>query len=79
MRYYTLQKNEQGELHLFEAQKTQEGRYISKKYSICNAMEKDDGYSYGLNEDEARTGCAEIGRRVCGACVSHLYGNYNQK
>ena len=29
------------------------------------------------NENEARTKCAEIGRAVCGTCVSHLYSTDN--
>jgi hypothetical protein len=28
------------------------------------------------DEDLARKKCAEIGREVCGICVSHLYTTY---
>ena len=31
-----------------------------------------------LNEGEARNMAAEIGRAVCGICVSHLYTTYDE-
>ena len=76
MNYYTLKENETGELHLFEVRKKQDGKCSSADESICGAMKKNDKYHLCLKEKEMRIKCAEIGRQVCGTCVSHLYENY---
>lgn len=34
----------------------------------------DDDYAFTCKDEvEARKKCAELGRKVCGTCVSHLY------
>ncbi len=32
-----------------------------------------------LNEKQTREKCADLGRVICGTCISHLYGNFNNK
>lgn len=38
---------------------------------------KSNSYFACLTEDSARKSIAEIGRGVCGTCVSHLYETYD--
>lgn len=77
---YTLkQKKETEELHLFEGEFTEPGKCNSGATSICEKMAKADssGNIFACkNENDARTQCAQIGRKVCGVCVSHLYATY---
>lgn len=79
MKAYTLKIfGETEELHLFEGKMTEKG-CTSGSTSICQKMAKAEssGNKFTcLEEDEARIGCAEIGRKVCGICVSHLYTTY---
>jgi len=76
MKAYTLKKKKDTkELHLFEGDMTPEG-CNSASTSICEKMKKSESEKNVFtcfNEDEARKKCAEIGRDVCGICVSHLY------
>jgi hypothetical protein len=78
MKAYTLKKkNETKELHLFEGDMTPEG-CNSESTSICRKMKKSESEKNifaCFNEGEARVKCAQIGRDVCGICVSHLYSN----
>ena len=77
---YTLKKKKDtGELHLFKGEMTDDA-CTSKQISICEKMNKSEsaGNKFACyNEDEARKKCAEIGREVCGICVSHLYTTYD--
>lgn len=77
---YTLkQKKDTKELHLFEATPSKDG-CIPKTKSICNKMSKNEssGNIFACQSEViARTECAEIGRDVCGTCVSHLYATYD--
>lgn len=44
--------------------------------SICQKAERDSADFVGLaclTEQKAREAAAELGRKVCGTCVSHLY------
>jgi hypothetical protein len=76
---YTLKKKKDtGEYHLFEGSMTKDG-CTSKQVSICEKMDKSEstGNIFACaDEDLARKKCAEIGREVCGICVSHLYTTY---
>lgn len=76
MKAYTLKKKQETkELHLFEGDMTTTG-CNSKSTSICEKMKKlesEKNIFTCFNEGEARKKCAEIGRDVCGICVSHLY------
>jgi len=76
---YTLKKKKDtGELHLFKGRMTDDA-CTSKQVSICEKMDKSEseGNKFAChNEDDARTKCAEIGRNVCGICVSHLYETF---
>ncbi len=80
MKSYTLKKNgDTEELHLFEGDMTTEGCTSNSK-SICKKMDKSEsgGNVFACkNDKDARTKCAESGRKVCGICVSHLYTTYN--
>ena len=77
---YTLKKKKDtNELHLFEGTMTKDGCTSSQK-SICNKMDKSESAGNKFTcytEDEARKKCAEIGRAVCGICISHLYNTYD--
>lgn len=75
---YTLKKKKKTlELHLFKGSMTENG-CNSLDISICNKMAKSEseGNTFTcFDEDEARITCAQLGRDVCGTCVSHLYTN----
>lgn len=73
---YTLKKRKgTKEMHLFEGDFNEEP-CTSKAESICHKMKKSESIGnvfQCLDEQEAREECAEIGRPVCGDCVSRLY------
>jgi len=66
---YTLIKcKDTKEYHLFKGKSS---KSICKKMSQpCENIEHKFSYK---DEDEARLKCAEVGRKVCGICISHLY------
>lgn len=76
---YTLKKKQNTEeLHLFKGEMTNDG-CTSAQLSICKKMNKNEsvGNKFACeNENNARKKCAEIGREVCGICISSLYANY---
>jgi len=74
---YTLKriKNTE-ELHLFKGEFTEED-CTAGQFSLCGQISKDDsdGNIFACKtEEQARIECAKIGRKVCGTCVSNLYG-----
>ena len=74
---YTLKKmKDTAEYRLFQGIMNNEGGCTSGSKSICQRTEKTESekniFSW-KDEKEARKLCAEIGRKVCGTCVSHLY------
>jgi len=77
---YTLKKKKDTkEFHLFKGVMTPQS-CNSAVSSICEKMKKSESENNVFtcyNENEARTKCAEIGREVCGTCVSHLYSTDN--
>lgn len=80
---YTLKKKKDTEeLHLFEAEMNTAGTECTpKEKSVCREMDKSESSSNKFTcEDEktARIKCAEIGRAVCGTCVSHLYATFKK-
>lgn len=77
---YTLKKHkETGEMHLFKGRMNKNDNdhpCTSKSISICERMDKSDSEINRFtcyDENQARKKCAELGRLVCGTCVSHLY------
>ncbi len=79
MDVYTLKiKKNTTEYHLFRGNPVVGGCTTDQK-SICKEMDKNESSSdlfKCMDEDSARIKCAQIGRRVCGTCVSHLYETY---
>jgi len=80
---YTLKKHkETEELHLFLGRfnpPNSEYKCTSQSLSLCEKMASSDsaGNKFACAaEQEARSKCAEIGRGVCGVCVSSLYTTY---
>lgn len=78
---YTLKKRKDTEeLHLFRAIPTSDNKQCTpNKISICKKMDKDESSGNIFtcaSENDARKKCAEIGRPVCGICVSTLYTSY---
>ena len=80
---YTLKKHAQtGEVHLFIGRfnpPNSPTKCTSSGVSICKKMKFADSERnvFGcLKEGEARIKCAEVGRAVCGICVSSLYATY---
>lgn len=69
------------EHHLFFNQKNDAGECRTKgDKSICKKMTRAEASSSIFTcytPSEARRKCAEIGRPVCGTCVSHLYASYD--
>jgi hypothetical protein len=76
---YTLkEKKDTREYHLFKGTFTQNG-CTSKEKSICEKMDKSESIRNVFtcqDEDTTRLNCANIGREVCGICISHLYSTY---
>ncbi len=77
---YTLKKRKDtNELHLFKGEMT-ENSCTSGSKSICEKMLKSESAGNQFQcetESEARKLCADIGRSVCGICVSHLYASFD--
>lgn len=67
------------EIHIYKGKFTPEF-CDSNNISICGKVNKIKEVTVRviscLNEEEARKKAAEIGRVVCGVCVSHLYSSY---
>lgn len=76
---YTLKmKKDTKEYHLFKGTMKPDG-CTSGQSSICEKMDKSESAKNIFacqDENSARTKCAELGREVCGICVSHLYATY---
>ena len=78
--YSLKRKKDTEELHLFEAIMAVDKKNCTPNTkSICKEMlttESDQNNFTCLYEADARKKCADIGRPVCGTCVSHLYESY---
>lgn len=73
-----LEKNNTKELHLFHS-RLSNSACNALNDSICNKMtlsENSKTIFSCKDENEARKKCAELGRQVCGTCVSNLYADY---
>lgn len=69
------------EIHIYEGDFTGTPTPCnSDPKSICKDLNKATSLNITnavcLNENEARQKAADIGRGVCGVCVSHLYTTY---
>ena len=75
---YSLERNKDtADFHLFEGVVSGKKNLYSPK-SVCGKMIRRytiETIFTDENEDRAREKCAAIGRKVCGTCVSHLYGS----
>ncbi|WP_081407059.1 hypothetical protein [Acinetobacter brisouii] len=79
---YTLKKNTNtGQFHLFEGKlnpPNSKNKCTSESFSICEKMKWVSGskdISCEVDESIVRVKCAQLGRAVCGICVSHLYAD----
>lgn len=74
--------SETEEFHIFEGRFTPDG-CSTNRYSICEKFDRRDenviGIATCLDEGETRKKAAELGRKVCGICVSHLYTTYEEE
>ena len=80
---FTLKKKKNTkELHLFIGKMTSDNAgCTSVLLSICQKMDRAESESNIFScetEVIARKKCAEIGKEVCGICVSSLYANYEK-
>lgn len=76
--YSLIEHSGTNQLHLFKS-KIENGITNFEDFSTCNRrIFSKSGIASFLNaeENEARIKCAEIGRPVCGKCVSTLYADY---
>ncbi|NBG93658.1 hypothetical protein FEZ21_20270 [Pseudomonas sp. 9.1(2019)] len=77
---YTLKKRtDTEEVHIFTATPVPEDKCRPANKSICRKMdlsETESTLQACMSERTARVKAAEIGRSVCGPCVSHLYETY---
>ena len=74
---YTLKQNDKDQLHLFRSKKGLNNSCTAEIQSICKKMKHKAESVYSCKPEEfIRTKCAEIGRPVCGICVSNLYGDH---
>ena len=80
--YSIKKRSDTEELHLFEGQlnpPNSETKCTSESNSICGKMKWEKGtagFSCETDEKTVRQKCAEMGRKVCGICVSSLYADY---
>lgn len=76
---YSLKKKDNtDEMHLFEC-KPNGFACDCNEISICGKMKKNEPHRDEFscaNEDVARLGAANRGRKVCGICVSRLYATW---
>jgi hypothetical protein len=81
MKTYTLKKHPQtNQYHLFEGRLNppdSETKCTSEKKSVCEKMSWVEGSKFSCETDEkiVRLKCAELGREVCGVCISHMYAD----
>ena len=61
------------ELHIF---KNDENKCLCKKLSFHKTSVTND--SDTVTKSEMRVLCADKGEKVCGVCVSKLYGNFSE-
>lgn len=76
--YSIRKRKENDEHHIFEGKLTQTDprKCSNKDDSICKKVEHKDTVNVSascLGEARARLTAAQLGRLVCGTCVSHLY------
>jgi len=75
--YSLIQNKETSEVHIFKSEIDNNGKCkLSEKESICEGVsysKEDKVLDTCLDEYSARMKCAELGRKVCGTCVSSLY------
>lgn len=80
MPVYTLKrKNNTQELHLFEGEMTSSKECDLNPVSICNKVNQtaaSGSIFVCKTAQETREKCAQMGRSVCGTCISHLYATY---
>lgn len=84
---YSIQKYENtNEWHIFVSNKGEKkDDCLLSKQSICKKMkytdthipENDKSELLCLSEEAVRHLAAKLGRKVCGICVSNLYGTFN--
>jgi hypothetical protein len=76
--FYKYRETE--EIHIYKGKFTSDTECNANRISICGKVNKVTEDTVRviscLNEEEARRKAAEIGRTVCGGCVSHLYSSY---
>lgn len=80
--YSFFKFNDTDETHIFEGKFTPEGcnhKFISICKKIDRRIEDTTNIKSCLDEDQARQKAANLGRIVCGVCVSHLYTTYQEK
>lgn len=80
--YTFKRKNDTQEIHIHEGNFTGTPTPCnSNPLSICKAPNKSTSINVTgavcLDENQARQQAAQIGRNVCGVCVSHLYTTYH--
>ncbi|NOR45261.1 MAG: hypothetical protein GQ534_06700 [Candidatus Delongbacteria bacterium] len=79
---YILQKfKDSQEFHLFEGKIDDENNICSSKTgkSICGKVKLDANAKCEFvceDEDHSRYKCYLLEKKVCGTCVSHLYGKF---
>jgi hypothetical protein len=74
------EKETSGECHLFECEMTSDTNCSCNPKSVCKKMNESERTGDNIfscaSDKIAREKIAQIGRRVCGTCVSHLYETY---
>lgn len=77
--YSFLKKRSTEEKHIFEGEFTTKS-CNAPTLSICQKANQNEGSwisdAICLTDSKARNKAAELGRSVCGTCVSHLYTTY---
>lgn len=78
--FFELEDSE--ETHIFEGKFKADGSCSRNFVSICKKVDRSNDEVVEiiscLDEGQARTRAARIGRKTCGTCVSHLYTTYEE-
>lgn len=78
--YIIKQKENTEEYHIFTSYLTEKNECMTSNLSICKKMKNKESIQTNnkcMNEEKIRHEVAEIGRPVCGICVSSLYTTYD--
>ena len=77
--YSIIKDKDTNEFHIFKIDKDNMGHSKAQDKSICQEMNyhnQTEVYHDCLDEDTIRKKAVDIGRQMCGICISSLYATF---